>query len=71
MTLIAPSGPHAGQPIWSCSSYPRCRGMTAADDDPPRAEASASIDARLLAVGAVLVAIPVIYLLALVFSGPR
>lgn len=35
ITLIAPSGQHAGQPIWSCSTYPMCRGMVAAADDAP------------------------------------
>ena len=33
--LTAPSGDHAGQPIWSCSTYPMCRGMVAVADDPP------------------------------------
>jgi hypothetical protein len=27
--LNARSGPHAAQPIWSCSTYPKCRGTIA------------------------------------------
>ena len=33
--LIAPGGPHAGQPIWSCSTYPACRGTIVIDLDAP------------------------------------
>jgi hypothetical protein len=34
--LVAPSGPHEGQPIWSCSTYPTCRGTIAIAPDAPR-----------------------------------
>jgi hypothetical protein len=71
VTLTAPSGPHAGQPIWSCSTYPMCRGMVAVAGDPPRAEPQPIIDARprrisplwLLALGLAPVAILLAYLL--------
>ena len=81
MVLMTPSGPQVGQPIWSCSTYPQCRGMAA--DDPPRAEQPASIDARprwqtrrigrawLLVVGLMLVGISMMYLLAPALYGPR
>ena len=79
VTLTARSGPHAGQPIWSCSTYPICRGMVAAADEPPRAEPQPSSGARsrqispgwLLAVGLVLVTILVLYVLAPALAGPR
>ena len=65
ITLIAPSGQHAGQPIWSCSTYPMCRGMVAAADDAPKPDPSPFSGARprrigqgwLLALGLVSVAI--------------
>ena len=31
--LKAPSGPHAGQPVWSCSTYPTCRGTIVIEPD--------------------------------------
>ena len=76
VTLTAPSGPHAGRPIWSCSTYPMCRGMVA--DDPPSAEPPRSLGAltprigraRLLAVGLVVVVILALYVLAPAMFGP-
>ena len=71
VTLTAPSGPHAGQSIWSCSTYPACRGMVAGTDASPSAEPQPIIDAPprrvsrvwLLALGLVPVAIALGWLL--------
>lgn len=77
--LIPPTGRHAGQPIWSCSTYPTCRGMIAVADDPPNVEARPSFGAQaprigrawLLAAGIGLIAVLVVYLLAPALAGPR
>jgi hypothetical protein len=78
--LIAPTGRNAGHPIWSCSTYPRCRGMVAFAGDPPRRQESPPVPsvsrqvisrARLLAIGLVLMVIVLMYLLAAAFTGPR
>jgi hypothetical protein len=69
--LIAPTGRHAGHPIWSCSTYPMCRGVIAVVDDVPRGETQPSLVGRasrtrrtwLLAVGLMLAAIILLYLL--------
>lgn len=78
VTLTAPSGPHAGRPIWSCSTYPACRGMVAVDDV-PRVEPPPFTDAwpwRIgqvwpLAIGLVLLAMLVLYVLAPAVSASR
>lgn len=30
--LIVSGGEHAGEPIWSCATYPKCRGTVAVDE---------------------------------------
>lgn len=44
--LTAPSGPHEGHPIWSCSSYPTCRGTIVIEPDAEQpAEVPSMVDA--------------------------